>query len=36
VDATAKKPIWHADQAMYHAKPAGRNTHVVFRNDPAA
>ena len=28
--------IRHADQAKYHAKQLGCNTHVVFRQDPAA
>ena len=28
--------IRHANQAVYHAKQWGRNTHVVFRQDPAA
>lgn len=26
----------HADQAVYHAKQSGRNSHVVFRDEPAA
>jgi len=25
----------HADQAVYHAKQSGRNTHVVFRSHSA-
>lgn len=32
----AETLIRHADQAMYHAKQSGRNTHVVFRADPTA